>query len=451
MSGGHGFLFPDGSPSFQILPDSAIVAINRQHRAIMKIDVRSEIGKLEGVILHTPGPEVENMTPENAERALYSDILNLSIARQEFAQLADLLNTVTTTFEVKDLLAAVLAQPEERDRLVSRICKAEGHPELRDTLLSLPEGSLVDQLIQGAVLKRDTLTRFLSKERFSLPPLHNFFFTRDAAMALSSEILIGRMAKPVRSRESIIMQAIFDYHPEFSVNTANPIEAGSPDPAATIEGGDVLVAREDILVVGNGSRTSSRGIDFLIEWFKTKKDRKRHLLVQELPHSPESFIHLDMVFTLLDRDCCMVFEPLMLRPGKYQAIHICIENGKVAFIREAESLLRALRSLGMDLKPICCGGTEDPWNQEREQWHSGANFFSLAPGQVVGYARNVHTMEEMSKNDFEIIAADEIISGRRQLCEAGRCAIALDGSELPRGGGGARCMTLPIRRQPVDG
>ena len=103
----------------------------------------------------------------------------------------------------------------------------------------------------------------------------------------------------------------------------------------------------------------------------------------------------------------------------------------------------------MDLKPLCCGGKEDQWAQEREQWHSGANFFALAPGKVIGYARNVHTMEELNKNGFDIIPADDIITGRRQLAEITRCAITLEGSELPRGGGGARCMTMPIRRKPV--
>jgi len=251
----------------------------------MKIDLRSEIGELEAVILHTPGPEVENMTPKNAERALYSDILNLSVARTEYAQLADLLNAVTTTFQIGDLLASILSQPSVKEPLILRICEAEGYPDLCDDLLALPEPELARQLIEGVVLPRDNLTRFLSKERFCLPPLHNFFFTRDAAMAILDEVLIGRMAKAVRSRESMVMEAVFNHSPQFDVATVNPIGGKNPDPEATIEGGDVLVARDDILVIGNGSRTSSQGIDFIIERLKAQHDRQRHILVQELPEA----------------------------------------------------------------------------------------------------------------------------------------------------------------------
>jgi arginine deiminase len=416
----------------------------------MKIDIKSEIGTLEGVILHTPGPEVENMTPKNAERALYSDILNLPVAQKEYAQLSELLEAVTRTFQVQELLESVLSVPAVRDRLVLQVCEAEGCLDLCDDLLAMSAQTLARQFIQGVVLQRDNLTRFLSKERFSLRPLHNFFFTRDAAMAILDEVLIGRMAKPVRSRESIIMEAIFDHSPQFSVDTVNPADQKHPDPRATIEGGDVLVARDDILVIGSGSRTSSQGIDFIIERLKAQKDQERHILVQELPSTPESFIHLDMVFTFLDEAHCMIFEPLILKTSKYQTIHIVIENGRVTRIREEKNLIDALRRLKLDLVPISCGGKADLWVQEREQWHSGANFFALAPGQVVGYARNVHTMEEMNNHGFDIIPAEMIIAGDRTLASAGRCAITLDGSELPRGGGGARCMTMPIHRQPVN-
>ena len=119
------------------------------------------------------------------------------------------------------------------------------------------------------------------------------------------------------------------------------------------------------------------------EFIRRKSEKAQHIIVQQLPHTPESFIHLDMVFTLLDQDKCMAFEPLILNPGSYQTVHIKIQNGKLQSIRSEKNLLSALKKLGMDLEPVLCGGSDD-WNQEREQWHSGANFFAVGPGQVLG-------------------------------------------------------------------
>ena len=175
------------------------------------------------------------------------------------------------------------------------------------------------------------------------------------------------------------------------------------------------------------------------------------MIVQQLPSQPESFIHLDMVFTLLDRDKCMVFEPLIMQANQYQTVHMTIDDGKVTSIRPVAGILAALKTLGMDLEPVVCGG-EDEWDQEREQWHSGANFFAFAPGKVLSYARNVHTLEALSESGFEIVRADDFISGKCDgtVLSDKPCVIAVDGSELPRGGGGARCMTMPLSREKVQ-
>ncbi|GET20073.1 arginine deiminase family protein [Prolixibacter denitrificans] len=417
------------------------------------VNVSSEIGQLEGVILHTPGQEVENMTPQNAERALYSDILNLSVARQEYAQLKGVLEKVANTFEVRDLLTQTLQNSHAKERIINRICEREDAFCEISALYDLPEEELARQLIEGSILKRDNLTKFLSKERFALRPLHNFLFTRDTSMTVYDEVLIGKMASPVRDREALIMEAIFKDHPLFGVKTINPIvpiKNIPSSPLASIEGGDVEIARDDVILIGTGVRTTSQGIDYLIESIKEKKTSAKHIIVQELPHTPESFIHLDMTFTFLNKDEVMVYEPLILGNNKYQTIHITIDNGEVTSIKLHEDLLQALKEVGMDMKPIQCGGTKDDWTMEREQWHSGANFFSIAPGKVIGYERNNYTIEEMSKNGYDIIKAQDIIENKADIHASKKAVITIAGSELSRGGGGARCMTMPVGRKKVD-
>ena len=101
----------------------------------------------------------------------------------------------------------------------------------------------------------------------------------------------------------------------------------------------------------------------------------------------------------------------------------------------------------MDLEPVICGGRDDEWNQEREQWHSGANFFAFAPGKVLSYARNTNTLNELANHGFEIIPAWDVINGKASVEGDKRCVVTIEGSELPRGGGGARCMTMPLVRE----
>ena len=407
------------------------------------VSITSEIGELEGVILHTPGLEIENMTPGNAERALYSDVLNLSVASLEYDQLRIVLEKHTNVFQVRKLLEQVLHNSKVRASLIERICRSENALDIMPELQAMKEKELCRCLLEGVLMKKDNLSRFLSNERYSLRPLHNFFFTRDLAVAINDWVMIARMANKVRSREAMIMEAIFDYHPMFAVKTLNMQTVDT----AHIEGGDVLVARHDILMIGIGARSTPETVDLLVEHFKALK-KPQHILVQELPMTPESFIHLDMVFTLLDHDTCMIYEPVIMQPNRYKTVLITIDNGQVK-ISEERNLLAALDRLGMPMTPILCGGSSDPWIQEREQWHSGANFFALGPGRIIGYRRNINTIEELDRKGFAIIDATDVVENKVDLSRYGRCVITIDGSELARGGGGCRCMTLPIRRKPI--
>jgi arginine deiminase len=256
------------------------------------------------------------------------------------------------------------------------------------------------------------------------------------------------MATPVRARESLIMEAIFNHSSMISGDTINPMRRRHVPDSLYSEGGDLLIASEQILLFGMGSRTSSQGIDFVIEHIKHRGESK-HIIIQELPKFPESFIHLDMVFTLLDVDKCMTYEPVILKRNNLKTVHINIVNGKVD-IWEEDNIIDSLRRLGIPIEPVFCGDNKDEWVQEREQWHSGANFLTLAPGKIIGYKRNVSTINALNKAGFEVIDAEEIISGKKNINDYKRCVVTMEGSELSRGGGGCRCMTMPVRRKPVN-
>lgn len=414
-----------------------------------KVNVSSETGRLRAVLLRRPGKEIERMTPLNAAHALYSDILDKYTVDSEYAYFSGILEKWTKVYYVRNVLEELLKDEKVREDLVR---KSLHHDQsLRLSQLNVSEGKLTDQLLE---LPLTELARVLiegyenpkwdgrSDDRYLLNPLYNLLFTRDASSTIYNKVLINSMSFEVRERESLIFDTIFKHF--FKVETMN---ASSVDSRARTEGGDVQIASPDLLCLGYGIRTNSVGIEYLADTF-AKERKKFHILVQELPLKPESFIHLDMVFTFLGQHHCMAFEPMLKKQGLFankDTTLITIDNGRIKY-RRVNNILEGLRKLGWEMDPVLCGGS-DSWVQLREQWHSGANFFALDDNKVMGYRRNTHTIDALDKAGFSVLQAEDIVSGKISMNDYEKFVAVFPGSELPRAGGGARCMTMPILRE----
>ena len=411
----------------------------------INVCVNSEIGKLQHVLVHTPGAELENMTPENAHSFLYSDILNMQIAQKEYGYFKKVLQKVAHVHEIGTLLADILSNDKIKSILVDRICKSENVGFLSAYLKEQESKELARQLIEGVSFKDIS---FINNEKFSLKPLANLFFMRDASFTMFDNLMICNMASKVRARECIILDAIYNYHPLFAeAQVINPAVKYGTNTIGTVEGGDVQIIRDDIIISGMGARTNMQGINALVDHLKTKPGVK-HLIFQELPLQPDSFIHLDMVFTMLDVNRCMAYKPV-IKSSQYKTFHITID-GQKAYGEDEHDLISALNKLNVPVEPIFCGGEEDSYYGPREQWHSGCNFFCLAPGKFLGYGRNQHTLQALNDGGFNIVTAADVVNNKVNLEKLNKCVVAFEGNELSRGGGGARCMTMPVQRMAVD-
>lgn len=404
-----------------------------------EVNVASETGRLRAVLLHRPGVEIERMTPLNAAHALYSDILNKPIVDTEYHYFSGVLEKWTQVYYVQDILTALLDDAEVRRHLVEESCDMDNCDEsLAGQLMTLPSEELAKVLVEGYE-KPDW--DCISEERYLLKPLYNLFFTRDASSTVYNRVLVNSMSFEVRERETLIYEAIFRHF--FKVGTLNAMEWNRD---ARTEGGDVQIASPDMLCIGQGIRTNTKGIKYLAQTFAGERERFS-ILVQELPQSPESFIHLDMVFTFLGRHQCMVFEPMLRKTGLFagkDTTLITIEGGRISY-KQYPNIIKGLEAQGWEIEPVIGGGS-DPWHQLREQWHSGANFFALGDGKVMGYRRNTHTIDALDKAGFAILNAEDIVEGRVDMQGYDKFVAAFPGCELPRAGGGARCMTMPILR-----
>lgn len=410
----------------------------------VNVCVNSEIGKLEHVLVHTPGVELENMTPDTAHQYLYSDILNLQVAQKEYNYFQRVLKKVASVHEISDMLADILQNEIIKNNLVDRICKNEGVEYLAGFLKELDRKELAKGLIEGVRIKD---IKCIDNQQFSLLPLPNLFFMRDASFTMFDQLMISNMATKVRARETLILETIYSCHPMLNAPVLNPALRYSALETGSIEGGDIHIVRDDVVLCGLSARTNMFGINSLVEHLKSRPGIK-HLIFQELPKEPESFIHLDMVFSMIDVDRCVVYEPVVMSHS-LKTFHIIIDENQHAVGQDERNLVSALNGLGIPVEPVYCGGG-DPMYGAREQWHSGTNFFAFAPGKCIGYGRNYHTLEALNKAGFDIITAADVVNDKVKLDRIKRCVVAFEGNELSRGGGGARCMTMPIQRQAVD-
>ncbi|MBS3743863.1 MAG: hypothetical protein KGY48_05900 [Wenzhouxiangellaceae bacterium] len=412
----------------------------------IEISLDSEIGALQTVVVHTPGQEMENMTPATAAEVLYDDILNLPLALSEHKQLTGVLTQVADVVELHDLLTDVLGRERVRRGLIEELTQLFQCPEVFTELVEMDPVQLARQLVQGTPKRPDSLEKYLHPSRYAIPPLPNTFFTRDATMCVNDRIVIGSMAYRARAAEALLLKAVFKYHPRLHSGGFYFDGTANPESEVTIEGGDLLVIREDLVVIGYSERTSVAGIDRLMRAIASQGPVTDFIVV-EIPKT-RATIHLDMIFTMVDRDKCVVFPPLITGNQRCRAFHCRFGSGEGARIEEFSDVLSALRAQGVELEPIACGGS-DVFHQEREQWASGANFFAFGPGRILGYKHNIHTLEALSEAGFEVIDAADVLSRKNELPGSGRVVVSIDGTELSRGGGGCRCMTMPLARSGV--
>jgi arginine deiminase len=264
------------------------------------------------------------------------------------------------------------------------------------------------------------------------------------------------MAAAARHREALLARAIFRFHPDLcdAPVLIDPLELppGHPHFASPsrpcLEGGDVLVLSPDVIAVGHSERTNRAGIQALARALARTEGGPRWMVVVEVPHR-RAYMHLDTLLTPVDRDACLLYPPVLMPGGGGEEARVYEIDLHAAGLQAVarDDLLAALRTRGIDLEPIPCGG-EDPVTQQREQWTDGANALALAPGVITLYDRNVGTAEELARCGFRVVEAEALLLGRDEvdLDEDRRVCILVPSHEISRARGGPHCLTHPLVR-----
>ncbi len=407
----------------------------------MAIEVKSEIGPLKKVMLHRPGKELEHLVPGELERLLFDDIPYLRAAQQEHDMFAGVLRGCgAEVVYLEDLMAQTLrADGELKRRFVeefiseggalARLFREQltelflGIPDERELVLKAMAGVAADEIEGRPPSPLSDLAR--RKSRFLLDPIPNLYFTRDPFACIGHGVSLNRMYARTRCRETIFGKYILENHPDMRGRV--PFYYRREDPF-TIEGGDILNLSAQVLAVGVSQRTTPEGVERLAQrLFADPACQVRTILALDIP-GIRAYMHLDTVMTQIDYDKFTIHPEIL---GSLRIYKLTPGGGEPLRAEELAAPLPEVlaRHLGVDrVTMIRCGGG-DRVASEREQWNDGSNTLCVSPGTVVVYDRNYITNAALRENGVTVLE--------------------MPSSELSRGRGGPRCMSMPLYRAPV--
>ena len=398
----------------------------------------SEIGRLNKVLLHRIGSEVDGLVPDNFARLLFDDIPYLKVAQQEHDRFAEILkkNGVEVVYYV-DEVARALANPEIKDRFIremldqSRFSSRGVKEAIYAYLIVMKPRELVEKVIAG-IRKTDLIDykpRTLAEKideayPFYMDPMPNMYFTRDQGACIGNGVSIHHMSTVTRRRESLLLRYMYEFNTDFA--PAGTEKWYDYDDPLSLEGGDILVLSSDIVAVGLSERTTAAGIETFARNLLNGSDFKK-VLVFNIPKK-RAFMHLDTVFTMVDHDKFSIHPEI---EGPLQLFELSLgAGGEINLNSMTEDLATILaKELGLPaVKLIRCGG-DDVMAAQREQWNDGSNTLCIAPGKVITYERNYVTNDLLDRNGIEVLT--------------------MPSSELSRGRGGPRCMSCPVSRDDI--